>query len=226
MGPAPGVAAITDDPSYLTADWVAHTVAAEGIDPAEAAEWGDDWATAATGPDPYVVGLLDRLAEDHPGHPDSPTLTGLAVLDADGRPIGLRHHGTDLEAAYAAGAPASLIADAERLAAVIGHPGDRGYLRRAIRLQHAVRAINRRLRRYSGLRRTLGTVTVTGLAPLRRLRAIATALAAAERAAHDATTSTPTHGPFRTGTDAPGHLVAAAPCRPTGPPVPGADAAP
>jgi hypothetical protein len=186
--PAPAPELATPDP------WaeVHAALEARGITPEE-----------PTGPDPLVA-QLDRLTADRAEHPDSPTLTELAVLDSEGRAVGMSHRGSPLEIAYTSGAPASEIVKAERLEAQVGQPGDRGYLRRAIRLAHAIRAMNRRLSRYSGLRRSLPTVTLRGWAPygLRRLEAVAVALAAAERAARWST-STTGHGPPRSGADPP-----------------------
>jgi hypothetical protein len=101
-----------------------------------------------------------RLDADLERFPDSPTLTALAIRDEAGAVVGMGSNGASLEIAYTSGADASLIVGAERLAAVIGQPGDRGYLYRLVRLAHAVRAMNRSLAAFSGVLRTLGTVTV------------------------------------------------------------------
>lgn len=131
--------------------------------PAELAAWeadADDWTAD-----------VDRLRADLDAHPDSPTLNRLALRDHSGRVVGYSL-GTDaLALAWAHGAPAALVVDAERLAAAIGPRGSVGYLRRAVRLSHRVHAVNAALRRYSGAARSLPTVTV--LAPVDYLAAVA-----------------------------------------------------
>lgn len=103
-----------------------------------------------------------RLSAALAEHPDSPTFCSMSVCDDTGGVVGMNHQGDRLGMAFEDGAPSGLIVEAERLVAHIGSPDDRGYRKRAVRLAHLVRALNARLRRYSGLRRTLDTVTVVG----------------------------------------------------------------
>ena len=152
----------------------------------------------------------DRLAADLARFPESSTLSGLALRDEAGAVVGRCCPTDALGLAYDAGTDAALIVEAERLAAVIGQPGDRGYLDRAVRLAHAVRAMNRRLR-HSIEAQALGTVTVC------MTRAgVRDALAAAERAASSSSVPSAPHA------HDPPPLVAAttSPHRPCAPPSP------
>ena len=101
-----------------------------------------------------------RLLDDLASRPDSPTLNALAERDETGAVIGIGRTYTPLEIAYAAGADAALIDEAERLIAFVGEWGDPGYVHRAARMAGALRSMNRRLARFSRIEHTLGTVTV------------------------------------------------------------------
>ena len=105
---------------------------------------------------------LARLRADLIDHPESPTLNRLALSDPDGRVVGCSLSADPLALAWAHGAPAALVVEAENLKAVIGPRCSVGYLRRAVRLAHRVRRVNAALHRYSGAARTLPTVTVVG----------------------------------------------------------------
>jgi hypothetical protein len=107
-----------------------------------------------------TLDAVDRLADDLDRYPDSPTLNASAIRHpSTGTIVAQAIPAGPLAMAYANGADAELIVRAERLAARVGERGDRGHLYRAVRLDHAVRAMNRRLcRKVHG--QALGTVTV------------------------------------------------------------------
>jgi len=92
---------------------------------------------------------VDRLADDLDAYPDSPTLNDIAVRDYSGRVVGMGLSADTLAAAYWAGAPAALVVRAERLRALIDR-GRHGWLARACRLAHLVRATNAALAPYLG----------------------------------------------------------------------------
>ena len=101
-----------------------------------------------------------RLLDDLARFPDSPTLNAIALRDREGVVRGVSLPESPLAAAWWGGADAALIAEAERLDAFVGEWGDRGYVHRAARLNRALRSMNRRLARFSGIAHSLGTVTV------------------------------------------------------------------
>ena len=104
--------------------------------------------------------LYERVRADLDRFPDLRTLNALALRDATGAVIGIGRTYTPLEMAYAAGADAALIDEAERLDAFVGSYGDRGYVHRATRLNRVLRCLNHRLARFSRIGHTLGTVTI------------------------------------------------------------------
>ena len=189
--------------------------------PVEPPSWWDE-APAPDGPEPLVA-TCERLQADLGTYPDSATLKALAVRDPSGRVVGVQYHLSPIESAYSSGTPAAVIVAAERQAAFIGQRGTRGYIHRAIRMAHRVRKLNRQLARYSGIRHTLGTVTVLWppSSPVRRIDAIRLALAAAEDGARRATSSTAgANAPPGTGSDPPPlHSAKLAPLLRTGPPL-------
>lgn len=138
--------------------------------PAELAAWEADEAACAADQDDDVA----RLRSDHAAYPESPTLNRLALSDRDGRVVGCTLSTDLLASAWAHGAPAALVVEAERTTAVIGPRGSVGYHHRAVRLAHRVHRLNAALRRYSGATRTLPTVTVVAA----RLATIAADVAA------------------------------------------------
>lgn len=140
-------------------------------DPDAPSWWGEGEESSA---DPYRT-LFDRLAAALAAAPDSPTLNALAVRDHEGRVIGTTAPTTALGLAWLNGAPTSLLLAAERLQALVGAPGARGRLYRAVRLDWLRRDLNRRLRHYTG-RDVLGSVTVR--LPLNRPELAAVALPA------------------------------------------------
>ena len=108
-----------------------------------------------------IEAAFERLVADLARHPESPTLNGLALRDKAGAVVGQCCPTDALGLAYDADAPAWLIVEAERLAALVGNVDDPGHRYRGLRLAHAVRAMNRRLAAYSGCHRSIGTVTVS-----------------------------------------------------------------
>ena len=149
-----------------------------------------------------LVADLTRLQDALDAEPDSPTLTRLAIRHpVTGAVVGMTPSFSPTEAAWSGGAPAALIVQAERLAAFIGKRGDPGYHHRAIRLQHEVRAVNRRLAIWSGIARTLPTLTVLARCLDAALGSLAPALAAT-RWATGMPTGARGHGPG-TGSDPP-----------------------
>lgn len=124
------------------------------------AEWLAQWEADEAESARARTAELNRLQADLDAFPDSPTLNTLAHKDPTGRVIGTAFTtGSVLPMAWRNGAPAALVAEADRLTALLAR--DRpGYLRRAIRLAHRVRAVNARLRPFLDGRNALGTVTV------------------------------------------------------------------
>jgi len=150
-----------------------------------------------------------RFAADLDRYPESPTLNALAIRDDTGELVGQTAPSDGLGLAYENGADASLIVEAERPAALVGSIDDPGGRHRAVRLAHAVRAMNRRLARY-GTSHALGTVTV--VADVHRV------LLAAELAARADSSSVPSephaHDP------PPIDAATTSPHRPCAPPTP------
>lgn len=142
-----------------------------------------------------------RLAADLAQQPESPTLRRMAVLDPSGAVVGTAVTGSATEAAWRGGAPAALIAEADRAAAILDASGPRGsrrWMRTALRLAWWVRSLNRRLRPYNGLRRTFSTATHRGTVSLADRLDLAADRNAADVVALDAassTSSTPSTGP-------------------------------
>lgn len=186
--PAPGDA----PPSW--GDQLDAHLAASGITPPD--WWGEGEAETSG----QWEAERARLAADLAEHP-TPTLTRMATLDPSGAVVGTAVTGSATEAAWRGGAPAALIAEADRLAAILDASGPRGsrrWMRTALRLAWWVRSLNRRLRPYNGLRRTFSTATHRDTVSLADRLALAADRNAANVVALDAarsTSSTPSTGP-------------------------------
>lgn len=140
------------------------------------------WAEAEYESARRIADDFARLGRDLDDHPESPTLTRMAVRDASGAVVGMSYGSSGTEAAWHGGAQAEDIAEADRLATQLdaaGPVGSPAWYRVALRLSWRILAVNKRLRRYSGLRRTFSTA-IHAVRPPHRLDPVATLATAAQ----------------------------------------------